>query len=57
MKITGHQCLSRDTAAGADHFHGEAFVAMVTFFDGDKLVHVAGGDGSNGKTDFFFRRA
>ena len=57
VKIAGHQRLSRDAAAGADHFHGKAFVAVVTFFDGDELVHVASGDGSDGKTDFFFRRA
>src|SRR4029453_5930261 len=57
VKITGHQRLSRDAAAGAEHFHAKAFVAVVTFFDGDELVHVARSNGSDGKTDFFFRRA
>ena len=30
-------------------------VAVIAFFDGDEFVHVAAGDGGDGKPDFLFR--
>ena len=55
MKVAGDERLGSDAAAGPDHFHREALVAVIAFFDGDEFVHVAGGDRGNGKPDLFFR--
>ena len=55
VQIAGDQRLSRDAAAGADHFHRQSFFAVIALFDGDELIHVAAGDGGDGEADFFFR--
>jgi hypothetical protein len=47
MKIAGDQRLRRHAATGPNHFHRQAFVAMVALFDGDEFIHVAAGHGGH----------
>jgi len=46
VKIAGDQRLRCHAATGPNHFHRQAFVAMVALFDGDEFIHVAAGHGS-----------
>ena len=59
VEIAGNERLGCDAAAGTDHFCAKSFVAVIAFFDGDKLVHIAAGHGGDGETNFIFggRRA
>jgi hypothetical protein len=55
VKIAGDKRLGGDAATGADHFNRKSLIAVIAFFDGDELVHVAAGNGGDGESDFFLR--